>query len=73
MTPGTEHFVALLVGVLTIIGLVGGALRVLWQISWRMGQLVERFDNHMKTESDLHQDQERRLRNLEDYRRQQRR
>lgn len=73
MNPATEHFVALLVGVLTIIGLVSGALRVLWQISWRMGQLVERFDNHAKTEAVLHADQETRLRDLEQYRRNQRR
>jgi hypothetical protein len=65
MTSSTEHFVTLLVGVLSILAMTCGALRVLWVISWRMGQLVERFDRHAEDEKTLHVDIESRLREIE--------
>jgi hypothetical protein len=60
-----ERFVALLVGILTIIGALAAAIRVLIRISWQMGQLVQRFGDHVTDASRIHQDQEERIRRLE--------
>jgi hypothetical protein len=42
-----ERAVALLVGILTVISLMGAGLAILVRISMRTGQLVERLDSHI--------------------------
>jgi hypothetical protein len=42
-----ERFIALLVGIVTVLGLMGAGLVFLMRISMRMGQLVERLDSHI--------------------------
>lgn len=68
MTPA-ERFFALLVAILTAIGLLGAGLRFLLTISWRMAQLVERFADHVDNSTRMHEDQEERIRTLERERR----
>ena len=65
----TERFVALLAGIITIIGALGGAIRLLARISWQVGQLVQRFGDHVENATKVHEDQEERLRGLERRRR----
>lgn len=66
MSGNAERFVALLVGIVAILGGIGAMLRVLIRISWRMGELVTRFGDHVRTSGDVHRDYEKRLRLLED-------
>jgi hypothetical protein len=61
----TERFVALLAGIIAIIGGIGAMLRYLVKISWDMGQLVQRFGDHVTDSGRTHTDQEARIRNLE--------
>lgn len=55
---GAAQVIALAVGILAILG-------TLTRISWQMGRLVQRFGDHVISASEIHQDQEKRLRNLE--------
>lgn len=57
-----ERFTALAVGILTIIG-------ILWRIAYQIGSLVQRFDDHTAASARTHDDQEKRLRDLEQQRR----
>lgn len=57
--------VALVVGIVTIIGALGAAIRVLLRISWQMGELVTRFGDHVEQATKIHSDQETRIRDLE--------
>jgi hypothetical protein len=54
----TETFVALASGILAILG-------VLLRIAWSMGQLVQRFGDHVTQADRIHSDQEDRIRRLE--------
>lgn len=62
MTPA-ERYVTLVVGLIAIIGF-------LWRISYSMGGLVKEFRMHVKQSSEIHRDQEKRLREVEHQRRQ---
>lgn len=66
---GTDRFIALLAGIVTIIGALAAMLRVLMKISWEMGQLVQRFDDHVKASDRADADFENRIRTLERLRR----
>jgi hypothetical protein len=54
----TEGFVALLVGILTIIG-------ALARISFQLGVLISRFNGHVSISDRVQDDHEKRLRLLE--------
>jgi hypothetical protein len=62
---GAEGFVTLLVGILTCTGFGVAVVRTLMRISWQLGQLVERFTDHLKDSADDHRDYEARLRDVE--------
>lgn len=55
---GLGQFIALVVGILTIIG-------ILMRIAWTTGQLVQRFGDHVVQDDKIHANQEERIRNLE--------
>lgn len=61
----TLRWVTLLVGLIVVLGGVFGSLRLLWVISWRMGQLIQRFGDHVTDANKIHTDQETRIRYLE--------
>jgi len=65
----TDRFIALLAGLAAILAVLGGALRYLARISYQMGQLTQRFGDHVSDASKIHEDQERRLREVEQRRR----
>ena len=51
-----------------IIGVIGGFLGIialLARIAWTMGQLVQRFGDHVTQADKIHGDQEKRIRDLE--------
>ena len=57
--------VALLAGIITIIAALGAMLRVLMKISWEMGQLAQRFTDHVEASAKTGTDFETRIRALE--------
>lgn len=61
--------VALIAGAVAIVGGVGAGLRILARISARLGQLIERFDGHIKVSDEMAADHEQRIRGLESRRR----
>lgn len=51
-----------------LIGAIGGGLTIiglLTRISWSLGQLVQRFGDHVTQADKIHNDQENRIRTLE--------
>jgi hypothetical protein len=56
---GLAEFVSLVVGILAIVG-------ILVRIAWSVGQLVQRFGDHVAQADKIHGDQEGRIRNLEE-------
>jgi predicted PurR-regulated permease PerM len=65
VTASTEHFVALLVSILTAVGLMGAGLVFLIRISVSTGRLVERVDTHIENEDKRAESVDRRLTWLE--------
>jgi hypothetical protein len=61
----TERFIALLVGIIAILTGISGMLVFLARISYKLGQLVQRFGDHVLSADRIHGDQETRLRNVE--------
>jgi hypothetical protein len=61
----TERFVALLVGIVAIIGGVAGMIRLLVSISLKTGIMVQQLRDHLKRSDEIHTDMEARMRNLE--------
>jgi hypothetical protein len=61
----TERFVALLVGIVAIIGGVAGMIRLLVSISLKTGIMVQQLRDHLKRSDEIHTDMETRMRNLE--------
>lgn len=61
----TERFVALLVGLVAILGGIGGMLKLLAVISWRLGQVIAQFSAHVTSDEKIHADIEARVRLLE--------
>jgi hypothetical protein len=55
---GLAEFISLCVGILAIVG-------ILVRIAWSVGQLVQRFGDHVTQADRIHGDQEGRIRNLE--------
>jgi hypothetical protein len=43
----TGSVVAVLAGIVAILAGMGAGLRLLWRISWQMGQHLQRFDDHV--------------------------
>lgn len=64
-----ERFVALLVGIIAILGGIGGMLRLLAVISWRLGQIIGQFSAHVIDDEKVHADIETRMRLVERERR----
>lgn len=60
-----ERFVSLLVGILTVMGLIGACLRILLTISWNTAKLVEQFNDHVRDDDKIHDDIEARMRLIE--------
>jgi hypothetical protein len=65
----TDRFVALLGLLIAALGLTGAGLRYLIMISWQMGRLVNRMDDHIKESSATKIDFENRIRAVERKRR----
>jgi hypothetical protein len=61
----TDQFVALIAGIVAIIGGIAAMLRVLIKISYAMGSLTQQFSQHMDDAKEIGDDHETRLRKLE--------
>jgi C4-dicarboxylate-specific signal transduction histidine kinase len=68
VSGSAERFIALLVGIIAILGGIGAMIRLLVTISMRVGQVVQRFDDHIKSDDEIHRQTQERLRDLEQYR-----
>ena len=60
-----DKFVALLAGLAAILTALGLMLRVLVKISWELGQMVQRYGDHVEQSKLIHADQEARIRRIE--------
>lgn len=61
----TERFVAVLAGIVAVLGGMGAMIRLLAVISWRLGQVVTQFADHVASDEKIHKDIERRMRAME--------
>jgi hypothetical protein len=65
MSGSAERFVALLVGIIAILGGLAGIIKVLVTISWKMGQLIQQYNDHVTRSDKIHTDFEERMRRQE--------